>query len=76
MKNKQHAGENLGQYSIQTRLDALDHFYNGVHMDDIMQKYKIASRKSISRWLKEFADGKYDDCSLWTLERQKKTFNN
>ena len=72
MHNRNHAGENLGQYSIQVRLDALDDYYNGVHMDDVCAKYKIASRKSISRWLKEFGDGKYDDCFLWTLDRQKK----
>ena len=66
------AAHEQGQYSIQVRLDARDGYYNGVQMDDICAKYKIASRKSISQWLKEFGDGKYDDCFLWTLERQKK----
>ena len=73
-KNMQHAGEKVGQYSMQTRLDAFDDFYHGVHMDEIIEKYKISSRKSLQRWAKDFADGRYDDCFIWTLEHRNKTF--
>ena len=72
--NKQHAGEKLTQYSIQTRLDIIDDFYHGVPMDQLLTKYSIASQKSISRWLKEYGEGHYDDCYLWTVEKRAKTF--
>ena len=37
----------------------------------------LKSTKSVAekkRWAKDFADCKYDDCFLWTLERRNKTF--
>ena len=58
--NRQHAGEKVTQYSIQTRLNVIDDFYHGVDMDTLLVKYNINSTKSISRWLKEFADCYYD----------------
>ena len=74
ISNQQHAGEKLTQYSIQTRLDIIDDFYHGVPMDQLLSNYNIASQKSISRWLKEYGDGHYDDCYSWTVEKRAKTF--
>ena len=74
VKNRQHAGERVTQYSIQTRLNLIDDFYHGIDMDSLLEKYKVNSTKSISRWLKEFAEGHYDECFLWTVERRSKTF--
>ena len=73
-KNRQHIGEKVTQYSIQTRLNVVDDFYHGIDMDTLLTKYNIMSTKSISRWLKEFADGHYDECFQWTVERRTKTF--
>ena len=72
--NKQHSGEKLTQYSIQTRLDLIDDYYHGVTIDELLVKYNVATQKSISRWLKEFGEGRYDVCFMWTVERRRNTF--
>ena len=72
--NKQHAGEKLTQYSIQTRLDIIDDYYHGVSIDQLLVKYNVATQKSISRWIKDYGEGHYDECFMWTVEKRHKTF--
>ena len=74
ISNQQHAGEKLTQYSIQTRLDVIDDYCHGVPMDQLLSTHNIASQKSISRWLKEYGDGHYDDCYSCTVEKRARTF--